>query len=129
MSVSSPHEITQLLVAWNKGDVKALERLTPLVHTELQRLAKRYMVHSINVMSLASSKGTIRYCPHCTNRVGAAYVALAIMRVMTNSAEPANTIYLGLWEIIDYVTKVHFLKFDLVKPICHFRTGRRPKTL
>jgi ECF sigma factor len=44
MSVSSPHEITQLLVAWNKGDVKVLERLTSLVHTELQRLAKRYMV-------------------------------------------------------------------------------------
>jgi len=43
MSVSSPQEITQLLVAWNKGDVKALERLTPLVHTELHRLAKRQM--------------------------------------------------------------------------------------
>jgi len=43
MSVSSPHEITQLLVAWNKGDVKALEQLTPLVHTELHRLAKRHM--------------------------------------------------------------------------------------
>ena len=36
-------EITQLLVAWNHGDQAALERLTPLVHTELHRLAKRYM--------------------------------------------------------------------------------------
>src|SRR5215471_17927756 len=43
MSVSSPQEITQLLVAWNKGDVKALEQLTPLVHMELHRLAKRHM--------------------------------------------------------------------------------------
>jgi RNA polymerase sigma factor (TIGR02999 family) len=43
MSVSSPKEITQLLVAWNKGDVNALEQLTPLVHTELHRLAKRQM--------------------------------------------------------------------------------------
>jgi RNA polymerase sigma factor (TIGR02999 family) len=43
MSVSSPQEITRLLVAWNKGDVKALEQLTPLVHTELHRLAKRQM--------------------------------------------------------------------------------------
>jgi RNA polymerase sigma factor (TIGR02999 family) len=43
MSVSSPQEITQLLVAWNKGDVKALEQLTPLVHAELHRLAKRHM--------------------------------------------------------------------------------------
>ncbi|HEY9433020.1 MAG TPA: ECF-type sigma factor [Blastocatellia bacterium] len=43
MSVSSPQEITQLLVAWNKGDLKALEQLTPLIHTELHRLAKRHM--------------------------------------------------------------------------------------
>jgi len=43
MSVSSPQEITQLLFAWNKGDAKALERLTPLVHTELHRLAKLHM--------------------------------------------------------------------------------------
>src|SRR5262245_11047712 len=43
MSVSSPQEITQLLVAWNKGDVKVLEKLTPLAHAELHRLAKRHM--------------------------------------------------------------------------------------
>jgi len=43
MSVCSPQEITQLLVAWNKGDLKALERLTPLVYTELHRLAKHHM--------------------------------------------------------------------------------------
>jgi RNA polymerase sigma factor (TIGR02999 family) len=36
-------EITQLLVAWNKGETAALERLTPLVHAELHRLAKHYM--------------------------------------------------------------------------------------
>jgi RNA polymerase sigma factor (TIGR02999 family) len=43
MSVSSPQEITQLLVAWNKGDLKALEHLTPLIHAELHRLAKLQM--------------------------------------------------------------------------------------
>ena len=43
MSVSYPQEITQLLVAWNKGDSKALEHLTPLVHAELHRLAKLHM--------------------------------------------------------------------------------------
>ncbi len=43
MAVHSTLEITQLLVAWNNGDQAALERLTPLVHTELHRLAKRYM--------------------------------------------------------------------------------------
>ena len=43
MSSLDTPEITQLLVAWSKGDQSALERLTPLVHGELHRLAKRYM--------------------------------------------------------------------------------------
>jgi hypothetical protein len=28
-----------------------------------------------------------------------------------------------------YVTKVQFLKFDLIKPISHLRASRRPKAL
>ena len=41
---SSPtHEVTQLLVAWGNGDKAALDRLMPLVHTELRRLARHYM--------------------------------------------------------------------------------------
>ncbi|MGH9844825.1 MAG: ECF-type sigma factor, partial [Blastocatellia bacterium] len=43
MGTPSTQGITQLLVAWNRGDAAALEQLTPLVHTELHRLAKRYM--------------------------------------------------------------------------------------
>ena len=43
MEASSTHEITQLLVAWNRGDRMALEHLTPLVHTELHRIARRHM--------------------------------------------------------------------------------------
>ncbi len=43
MANPSTHEITQLLVAWNDGDTLALERLAPLVHGELHRLAQRYM--------------------------------------------------------------------------------------
>ncbi len=39
----SPHEITRLLADWNKGDRAALERLTPLVHAELRRIARRQM--------------------------------------------------------------------------------------
>lgn len=39
----SPHEITQLLRAWSSGDEAALQRLTPLVHEELHRIARRYM--------------------------------------------------------------------------------------
>src|SRR5438093_13573016 len=45
MTRPSPHEITQLLLAWSKGDAGALEKLTPLVHEELQRFAAGYMAH------------------------------------------------------------------------------------
>jgi RNA polymerase sigma factor (TIGR02999 family) len=43
MTMPSAKEITQLLIAWSDGDQSALEKLTPLVHAELYRLAKRYM--------------------------------------------------------------------------------------
>src|SRR5262245_43352134 len=43
MADRSTHEITQLLVAWGDGDRLALERLAPLVHQELHRLARRYV--------------------------------------------------------------------------------------
>ncbi|HLA10219.1 MAG TPA: sigma-70 family RNA polymerase sigma factor [Pyrinomonadaceae bacterium] len=42
-SASSTSQITQLLVAWSNGDQSALEKLTPLVHQELHRLAHHYM--------------------------------------------------------------------------------------
>jgi RNA polymerase sigma-70 factor, ECF subfamily len=43
MSQASSHEITQLLNAWENGDESALEKLVPLIHAELYRLAKGYM--------------------------------------------------------------------------------------
>src|SRR5919109_2429105 len=39
----TPHQITQLLVAWSNGDDAALEQLMPLVYEELRRLAHSYM--------------------------------------------------------------------------------------
>src|SRR5678815_2872751 len=39
----SPEEITQWLVAWSNGDPLAVDRLMPLVYSELHRIAKRYM--------------------------------------------------------------------------------------
>ncbi|HJQ24033.1 MAG TPA: ECF-type sigma factor [Blastocatellia bacterium] len=39
----SPQEITQLLLAWEQGDQRALDQLIPLVEAELHRLASRYM--------------------------------------------------------------------------------------
>ena len=35
--------ITELLLAWNNGDERALQRLVPVVHDELRRLAHRHM--------------------------------------------------------------------------------------
>ena len=43
MIVHSPQEVTQLLRAWCSGDKTALDRLIPLIHDELQRLAHRHM--------------------------------------------------------------------------------------
>jgi RNA polymerase sigma factor (TIGR02999 family) len=43
MARTSVQEITQLLLAWGQGDEKALEKLMPLVHDELRRMARRYM--------------------------------------------------------------------------------------
>jgi RNA polymerase sigma factor (TIGR02999 family) len=36
----SPAEVTQLLKAWRKGDGDALDRLTPIVESELRRMAR-----------------------------------------------------------------------------------------
>jgi RNA polymerase sigma-70 factor (ECF subfamily) len=38
-----PATPTELLVAWGRGDADAFDRLVPLVHNELYRLARRYM--------------------------------------------------------------------------------------
>jgi RNA polymerase sigma factor (TIGR02999 family) len=43
MDVPESHGLTELLVAWSDGDEAALERLAPLVHAELHRLARNYM--------------------------------------------------------------------------------------
>jgi RNA polymerase sigma factor (TIGR02999 family) len=43
MSSLSPQEVTQLLADWGKGDRSALDKLFPLVHSELRRIAQRQM--------------------------------------------------------------------------------------
>lgn len=37
--------MTRLLSAWQSGDARALERLTPLIYEELRNRARRYMRH------------------------------------------------------------------------------------
>ena len=38
-----PNEVTALLIDWSNGDKAAYDKLVPLVHDELHRLAHRYM--------------------------------------------------------------------------------------
>jgi len=48
-------DVTVLLAAWGRGDQAALDRLVPLVHQELRRLAHRYMAGQRNGRSLQST--------------------------------------------------------------------------
>jgi RNA polymerase sigma-70 factor, ECF subfamily len=43
MNAPDKENLTELLAAWSDGDESALERLAPLVHAELHRLARGYM--------------------------------------------------------------------------------------
>jgi RNA polymerase sigma factor (TIGR02999 family) len=43
MATLSQRQVTQLLLDWREGDQEALNRLIPLVHQELKRLARHYM--------------------------------------------------------------------------------------
>ena len=40
---SDPAAVTRLLLAWRDGDTAALDRLIPLVHAELRRIARSFM--------------------------------------------------------------------------------------
>lgn len=43
MSELRTHDVTALLIEWRGGDAAAIDRLVPLVHGELRRIAKRHM--------------------------------------------------------------------------------------
>jgi len=45
MTQSSTHDVTELLIEWSNGDKAALDKLIPLIHEELRRLAHHYMSH------------------------------------------------------------------------------------
>lgn len=53
--MSTPHDVSQLLIAWGAGDQAALEKLLPLVNQELRRLAAGYMRRERKGHSLQSS--------------------------------------------------------------------------
>lgn len=43
MTTAPSHEVTQLLIDWSNGNHEALDRLIPLVYTELRRLGHRLL--------------------------------------------------------------------------------------
>ena len=45
LPLPSTVQVTNLLVAWRQGDEAAFERLIPVVHAELRRIARRHMGH------------------------------------------------------------------------------------
>ena len=55
MTTGSRGEVTQLLLDWGKGDEAALQRLVPLVHKELHRLAHHYMARERRQVTLQST--------------------------------------------------------------------------
>jgi RNA polymerase sigma factor (TIGR02999 family) len=57
--LSPTHEVTALLRAWREGDETALEKLMPLVHDELRRIARRCLYgqranHSVEATELVN---------------------------------------------------------------------------
>ena len=43
MTFETKQEVTELLQKWSAGDAAALEQLTPVIYSELHRIARRYM--------------------------------------------------------------------------------------
>jgi len=43
LMTTAPHQVTQLLQQWSEGDQNALDKLMPMVHDELHRLAHQHM--------------------------------------------------------------------------------------
>ena len=53
---------TELLLAWGRREAAAFDRLMPLVHDELRRLARRYLARERPGHSLQAT-------PSCTRRI------------------------------------------------------------
>ena len=75
--------ITGLLHAWGRGNQAALAELTPLVHAELRRMARRYVRRERHDLSLPAT-GLVNECylrlvdaPHIDWRNRAHFLALA----------------------------------------------------
>ena len=90
MRQSPTHEVTQLLIAWSSGDKAALDRLMPLIHQELHRLAHRYMSrerpgHTLQTTALVNEayvRLVNRKNVHWQNRAHFFAIAAELMRTI-----------------------------------------------
>ena len=104
MSIGSPGEITDLLLAWNEGEPSALERLVPLVESELRRLARTYMRreragHTLQTTALLN-EAYVRLIDarrvHWQNRAHFYGLAARLMRrILVDSARERNYLKRG----------------------------------
>ena len=98
----SPQEVTQLLVDWSNGNQEALDKLAPLVHEELRRLAHHYMSrerpgHTLQTSALVN-EAYLRLIDqknvHWQNRAHFFGIAAQLMRRI----------------LVDYARRRHYLK-------------------
>ena len=88
MTQPSTHEVTQLLIAWSGGDKAALDKLMPLIHDELRRLAHHYMSreradHTLQTTALVNEaylRLVNRKGVHWQNRAHFFAIAATLMR-------------------------------------------------
>jgi RNA polymerase sigma factor (TIGR02999 family) len=86
--MASPHEVTQLLQQWQGGEKSALDALTPLVYSELRRLAASHLRHEkpghllqpTALVHEAFLRMVGRSAPDCRNRSDFYGVAAHVMR-------------------------------------------------
>src|SRR5207248_5594329 len=86
--MESSANVTQLLVKWGDGDKAALEKLMPLVYSELRRLASNYLRrerqnHTLQPTALVNEaylKLVDQRKPHWQNRAQFYGVAAQMMR-------------------------------------------------
>src|SRR5438552_6157422 len=88
MTEPSTHDVTQLLIEWSNGDKAALDKLLPLIHGELRRLAHHYMSrersgHTLQTTALVNEaylRLVNRKDVHWQNRTHFFAIAATLMR-------------------------------------------------
>ena len=102
MTQPSPKDVTRLLLDWSHGDRAALDKLVPLVHEELRRLAHHYM-----------SRERAGHTLQTTALVNEAYLRLVDQRnVQWQNRTHFFAIAAQLMRriLVDYARKRHYLK-------------------